>query len=191
MSAGAATFAILDKNGSKNSKEWAAAVAVGTFVVSEWVQNELEERRAKHESESEFLDSEIAIAEESIGVRQSELDANKELLAKYRNKVDSLERQEVRNEAHRVETEKALAEVRATVAKLDADRAIIEKEIEIYSQAAESSKAIADASVTEEELAQRRTTLIAKRDERLAQYKLLVADIEETTLLGERLAVLR
>jgi septal ring factor EnvC (AmiA/AmiB activator) len=187
LGAGGLSNELVAATGGSDSEKWAAAIAVGSFVASEIVQREVERRRAEHERESRYLDSEIEVAEQSIRERESELDRIEKELARQERTVARLERQRRDDAAFRAEAEETLGELEALIQRLDAEREVAEAEIEIYTEAVRSSREQTDASVSEEELEARRRELTARRDERLRQYQLVVARGKEARALKKRI----
>ena len=175
LGAGGLTHELVSATGGKDPEKWAAAVAVGSFVANEIVQNEVERRRAEHERESEYLDSEIEIAENSIEERETELSRIEKELAQQERAVAALEASRRDDDAFRRRAAATREDLRKLIARLEEEREIAEAEIEIYTEAVRSSEGQTDDSVSEEELEARRKELIAKRDERLRQYELVIA----------------
>ncbi|MEM7262573.1 MAG: hypothetical protein AAF488_11330 [Planctomycetota bacterium] len=185
---GALTYQVLKVTGSDHPERWAAAIAAGTFIASEVVSREVARRRAEYESESDYLDAEIATAEESISERQKELRRVEEAIERHRRTVAQLEAQKEMNEESRKLAMKTLEELDQLIADLQEQRDIAEAEIEIHTEAVNSSKNATDEDVSEEELEERRTELLAKRDASLAQYDVLTKHAEEVQSLRDRLA---
>ena len=186
VTVGGVSFGVLKGSGVKDAEKWAAAIAVGTYVASEVVQREVERRRAEHERESEYLDSEIAAAESKIEERETELKEIERELDRHAKVVDDLEKRRRDDAVFKERSRQTLTDLDALIKRLEEEREVAEAEIEIYTEAVRSSEGKADDSVTEAELQERRTTLLAKRDERLRQYKLVVARGETARALRQR-----
>ncbi len=186
LGAGGLSHELVSATGGRDAEKWAAAVAVGSFVANEVVQREVERRRAEHERESRYLDSEIAVAEKSIEERETELSRIERELATQERAVAELEAGQRDDAAFRKRAEKTLADLNALIRRLDDEREIAEAEIEIYTEAVRSSKSQTDDSVSDEELQSRRKELLARRDERLRQYELIVARGETARALKRR-----
>jgi septal ring factor EnvC (AmiA/AmiB activator) len=186
LGAGGLTYGLMSATGGANAAQWAAAVGMTSFVANEIVQKEVERRRAEHQRESEYLDSEIAIAEKSVDERQTELGRIEKELAKQERAVADLEKQRRDDAAFARRAEKTLASLDDLIKRLDAEREVAEAEIEIYTEAVRSSRSKTDDSVSEAEMEARRKELLARRDERLRQYELVVARGEKARSLKKR-----
>lgn len=82
--------------------------------------------------------------------------------------------------------EKTSKEIEQLISNTKAELEVAEAEISIYTEAVKTSMTKTDDSVTEQQLQERRDELTEKRDQRLAQHKLLLDSVKRAEKLKER-----
>jgi hypothetical protein len=191
LTSGLGSVAVLKALGNDDAEKFAIGIAVGTWVVDRVYTAEVNKRRANYQKESDYLDSEIDVAQASVSAKKSQLAKAQGDLTRQRQTVASLEASAKQNKLAKADAEKALADINASIKSINEEVQIAQAEVQIATEAVNTSKSIKDPSVTEAELEARRTELLAKRDQRLEQYKLFLDTQKQAEELRNRVALLQ